>query len=734
MSQENFSPEWFLLENHHGTSFEDLKAGLAFLRRKVESQKEGQLSFLKSNAGSVIDQLDTLMTLRDKFQLDVKAVGNEPTAELDKAIQNSIGESHKLFNDVLLRREKADGMRVALYALQRHRFLFSLPNSIIKNAQKEKYDIILSDYTRAQKLFGSSEVQLFKKVLVEVDQRVLAVREELSQKILKMPQSVDQQKKFIKALLNLELQQVDVKSDSSFEDPAWAAIEARASYLADTFQRAFEVHKVQPKPRDPQAHPVRVAFFEEITEIAASQLPDLWRLGQSYFTGELRGLSDPKPGNFKKIILTEIERMCFYLRGAVLPSAKSDLGWSSSATSGTAALQALVPCLPQCLQYLRIAYATLIHIDLPSEVLDIVQKLIDEMRLHCMSTICRKAVDKVKLLEDKEEYKMCVPDFPGATQLPLLLRGLLQDMLDECQTACIQPEIRENTLLEPQSEGAHELSQRVQEILDKFATVIESLAFKEDEGGAGGGRTVSTISQLVGCPASTQNGGGGSGGDDKAGSNLTWEQKLLCCMANCVYCDRLFFKQLEEIFTNFNINPPRMAIESGRESIQSLFQSLLDNFVEMKSDPLVGTIEPSMYLGRFQWDTVRMVTRIRPYASECCDNLTGVYAEILVVSPLLLRLILEPIVQMVAEELNRLMSCVTKFSKMGAMQAALDIMLVRDALRLYSNSAAKGFFTEALEVLPTVLTDTDEKTLAELLKRTKQSMKLQLMCFTVANP
>lgn len=87
LSQENFSPGCFLLENHHGTSFEDLKAGRAYLRRKVESQKEGQLSFLKSNAGSVIDQLDTLMNLRDKFQQDVKSAGNEPVAKLEAAIK-----------------------------------------------------------------------------------------------------------------------------------------------------------------------------------------------------------------------------------------------------------------------------------------------------------------------------------------------------------------------------------------------------------------------------------------------------------------------------------------------------------------------------------------------------------------------------------------------------------------------------------------------------------------------
>lgn len=121
LSQDNFSPGWFLLENHNTTSFEDLKAGLSYLRRKVESQRDSQLSFLKANTGSVIDQLDTLMILRDKFQEDVAEVGTEPVKNLEKAIMDSITESNSLFTDVLFRREKADTMRAALFALSRHK-------------------------------------------------------------------------------------------------------------------------------------------------------------------------------------------------------------------------------------------------------------------------------------------------------------------------------------------------------------------------------------------------------------------------------------------------------------------------------------------------------------------------------------------------------------------------------------------------------------------------------------
>lgn len=67
LSRENFSPCWFLLENHHTTSFDDLRAGYSYLKRKVEGQKEGQLSFLKTHVGAVIDQLDTMINLKTKM-------------------------------------------------------------------------------------------------------------------------------------------------------------------------------------------------------------------------------------------------------------------------------------------------------------------------------------------------------------------------------------------------------------------------------------------------------------------------------------------------------------------------------------------------------------------------------------------------------------------------------------------------------------------------------------------
>lgn len=413
-------------------------------------------------------------------------------------------------------------------------------------------------------------------------------------------------------------------------DPAWDAIEARAKYLEETFKQTYEQYtnketqQIASKTttRDPNVTPPRVQFCEEITEIAAGQLPDLWRLGQAYFTGELRGVTEPKPDNFKRIILTTIEQFCNYLRAAILSAsgqktllvmtATSQQTWPNNSTS---AINQFVLWLPQCLKFVRISYATLIRLDLPNEVLDNIQKIIDQIRLFCLVTIFKKALTKVKHLKELETWTMGVSSFAGATMISSHFESLLNETLDECHVTCLCPEMREQSILEPHSEGQREISQRLQDMLIDFCAVIECLGMErcDDEHQPVG------MSQLIGFPNAIVH--NGMGAEKSWSGTIVWEQRLLCCLANCAYCSKTFFNNLGTVFTKYGYPIPKLAIESGRSAANSLFSSLLETYVEHKSDPLVGTIEPSMYIGRFQWDLVKEPSKLQPYAHECCDNL-----------------------------------------------------------------------------------------------------------------
>lgn len=445
-----------------------------------------------------------------------------------------------------------------------------------------------------------------------------------------MPQSVEQQKRLVKALTNLEMQQsnLPISKDLERTDAAWDAIEARAKYLDETLKQVFdqqtakESQHMLTKQRDANdTPPPRALFTEEISEVAASQLPDLWRLGQAYFTGELRGLSEPKPsGVFKRIIITSIETVCSYLQAAILSiCGQRNIPTNAPvwpATSNSVDLQ-FIPWIPQCLRYVRIAYATLIRADLPNEVLDIIQKLINQIRLFCLSKIFNRAIEKTKTLDERECWTLSIPDFPGATNLTNLFEEIVVEHLDEGVNACFKPEIRESPLLDEKSDGLQHISQRTRELLSSFCNVIESLAFQKCDMS----RQTPLVSQLVGFAANSSNPSQNNNEDRNWRHIDSWEQKLLCCLANCLYCNKTFFAHLNTVFAKYGYPISREVFGDGRMAMNELMSRIIDMFVEIKSDPLVGTIEPSMYIGRFQWDLVANAEGLRPYAHECCDNL-----------------------------------------------------------------------------------------------------------------
>lgn len=306
------------------------------------------------------------------------------------------------------------------------------------------------------------------------------------------------------------------------------------------------------------------------------------------------------------------------------------------------------------------------------------------------------------------------------------------ELLEEGANSCYKPEFREGPLFEDHSDAASEISEHTRKLMTTFTEVIKLLASQRYDNN----QQTPLVSQLVGfvAIAGTTNALQPSTAVEKGNSpNTSCDQRLLCCLANCLYCNKVFFNRLASIFNRNGYPISKLVFEEGRIIVNELLNSIVESYVERKSDPLVGTIEPSMYIARFQWDLVTEAHDLRPYAHECCDNLVGVYSEIYAVSPLLLRPILEPIIQIVAEELARLMSCVQRFSANGAVQANLDIRFIRDSFKLYSNSTAKSSFDEALEAIPQ-LSDEGERHVQELLAKMKQKMKLHLICFNVQNP
>ncbi|XP_034947580.1 exocyst complex component 2 [Chelonus insularis] len=726
LTSEKFHPGWFLLQHHHATTFNDLRAGLKHIERKVDSQKEGQLSFLKANVGAVMEQLDTIVFLKEQYEQDVKKFGENPTAKLEEAIKTSMAEANKLFDDVLARRDRADATRSALSLMQRYKFLFCMPVNIEKNIKRGNYDLIINDYARVKNLFGNTEIAIFKKVLEEIERKIELLRDILRKKLEETPFAIEAQKKIIRNLVNLDAE----------GDPAWDAIVAHGSYLdknissclqdyfgsdgaTDDLNKGYKSNNNTPISAERHKFyksdancnvPSRVLCIEAICDVVAEQLPDLWRLGQSYFTGQLHVAVDAeKQVSFKNLVLSCIQNA-------------SDAMRESCGSHLTPAW------LLHSLRCIRQMYAALIHLDLPSDALDIFGKFLFDLRLQCLLTLFKQTAENISGLQKNETWQLeYLPNEDGGiTKLPGMFEKIVMEVSELAKETAIACGPREAPLLESPTQQVL-YHNAVKALFLAFTRCLKQLAFSGSEEAAD--EDDPSVSQLVGSPACYKS----RDNKHRGLTAPTWEKCLLISLSNIRYTLNIV---LPRVKTNLKAQGyPDLSQAEGWTNdwtqLESLDTAVLDAYLERRCDPLVGTIEPSMYLGSLEWDSEIEPSHIRPYAQEALANLIAVHAEVTRVSPGLLKRVLSHIVETIAEELARLMSCVRKFGPSGIIQARADIILLRDALAVYSTPRAKNFFEEALDAIPLPRHgESDALKIQALLTKVTSTMQLQIRCLS----
>nr|XP_023022943.1 exocyst complex component 2 [Leptinotarsa decemlineata] len=721
-----FSPIWFLLENHQATSFNDLQAGLVHLRRKVQGQKEGQLSFLKANIGSVMEQVDTLVNLKEKFERDRSQFGNETTLKLEKSIKESEREARKLFDDVLARKDRAEKTRNALNVLSRFKFLFCLPCVIDRNIKKGEYDIVINDYMRVKNLFHKTDIPIFKEALNEIERRIVDLQKKLHEDLQTMPITVEQQKRLIRYLINL---------DSPY-DAAWDAIKSRSEYINDKFKFIYNFHKSLDKADSTKKTnstskyskyntsqvelnvvPVCVNFTDEICSTLSEIFPDMWKIGQAYFSGELQvKVEAGRQVEYKHMVLSVIETFCKHVRASIIPNTLDKSERTQFGTLSIPERDEVAIYLPELLRSVRSTYSTLIKLDLPNEALDIVNFLLLDLRIHCMSILFQQTTEQIKQLT--EDWRINFSGkYSGITELPLKFLQLVEDVMQIVKESALSIEQRESSLLENNS-AQKELERQVNNIVLSFHNVLNNVSSEDDDECDD---SSPVVSQLIGTPVSSHKLG-------SSGPKIpSWEHRLLITLSNCLFTKNTILDEIASKFKDTGFSSVEFPIRTAKVKFHQLEKSILDKYLEQKSDPLVGTIEPSMYLGRFDWDINISPTDMRPYAKECINNLISVLSEVNNISGTLLDSVLPRIVETISEELYRLMSCVQKFSKEGNQQARIDVGALQDFFQDYISDDAKGYFKEALDALP--LLENSEMTIVEdTLRQCRVRMKTQVLC------
>ncbi|XP_048871870.1 exocyst complex component 2 isoform X1 [Brienomyrus brachyistius] len=747
-TSENFSATWYLIENHSTTSFEQLRVAANNLRKQANKKNEGSLAYVKGGLSTFFEAQDALSAIHQKLEVDgTEKVEGSMTQRLEKILNRASDTADTLFQEVLGRKDKADSTRNALNVLQRFKFLFNLPLNIERNIQKGDYDVVINDYEKAKSLFGNTEVQVFRKVYAEVETRIGSLRALLLDKLLETPSTLHDQKRYIRYLSDLHAP----------GDPAWQCIVAQHHWILQLMQTCKESfiqrlkggsdgmtldsdgelrpsglgrlgHSASFKsgsteswtPRSPQ----QVSFVEKLADVVTGQLPNFWKLWISYVNGSLFSETGEKSGqveklkknarqrqsDFKKMIEEVTHRLVKLVRGALLPSSLTPTelqlygGWGTqSELSG--------PSLTQVIHTVRGSHEALAALEIPNDLLQVIQELLSELRVHCLIVTLKQVAEDVKQLPEKEDW---VVDNEGVTSLPARFEQHMVQMLQSLKGPmdCKPGEVN-IFQLERTQDKASELCVSIMKV---FINCLEELSTKAD-----GNMEASHMCVDVVSPDLFR-----SVHNDYRPSP---EQRLLLILSNCHYLEKHTFLNLAEHFERHGFLGTEKITRVSVESVRALDARLFESYVERKADPIVGSLEPGIYAGYFDWRDCSPPTGVRNYLKEALVNIITVHAEVFTVSKELVPRVVSRMVEAVAEEMSRLMQCVSSFSRNGALQARLEICALRDAVQFYLTEESDASFKQALEALPQLHNGADKKLVEELLNKFKSSMHLQLTCF-----
>ncbi|KAK6308797.1 hypothetical protein J4Q44_G00202600 [Coregonus suidteri] len=755
-TSENFSATWYLIENHSVTSFDQLRIAASNLKKQATKKNEGSLAYVKGGLSTFFEAQDALAVIHQRLESDgTERVEGSMTQRLQNVLNRASDTADTLFQEVLGRKDKADSTRNALNVLQRFKFLFNLPLNIERNIQKGDYDVVINDYEKAKSLFSNTEVSVFKKVYAEVETRIGALRSLLLDKLLETPSTLHDQKRYIRYLSDLH----------ASGDPAWQCISAQHKWILGLMQNCKEEFindqrvglgaialdlEGDPCPsafsriRDTASlkkggslrtsrhstwryeTPQQVQFVEKLSDVVIGQLPNFWKLWISYVNGSLFSETGEKSGqvekskknarqrqnDFKKMIEEVTHRLVKLVRGALLPSTLTELelrlygGWESKT-------ELTGPWLTQVIHTVRIIFEALVALEIPNDLLQVIQDLLLELRHHCLVVTLHHTTEDVKRVAEKEDW---VIDNEGITSLPAQFEQCMVQMLQSLKEP-MDTKPGEVNILQLDQDQASELCV---DIMKVFINCLEQLSTKTD-------RDIDTSHMSVDL-AST-----------KLFSGIqedfcpTLEQRLLIILSNCQYLEKHTFLNLAEHFEKHGFTGTEKITRVTVRAVKELDESLFDAYIERKSDPIVGSLEPGIYAGHFDWKDCSTPTGVRNYLKEALVNIITVHAEVFTVSKDLVPRVLTRIIEGVAEEMSRLMQCVSSFSKDGAIQARLEIDSLRDAVASYLSSESHASFKQALEVLPQLHSGADKKLLEELLNKFKSSMQLQLTCFQPSN-
>ncbi|KAJ8977574.1 hypothetical protein NQ317_016099 [Molorchus minor] len=186
-------------------------------------------------------------------------------------------------------------------------------------------------------------------------------------------------------------------------------------------------------------------------------------------------------------------------------------------------------------------------------------------------------------MPERDEIAIYLPELlrsVRSTYATLIKLDLPSEALDIIvKESALSTEQRETPLLENPS-AQKEVDKQLDCILVAFHNVLNTLTTSEDYEDCDDSSPV--VSQLIGTPVNSNK-------ISTVKTNIpTWEHRLLITLSNCMFTKNNILDLVDTKFKESGFPSVEGPIKSAKIKLDNLEKSILDKYLEQKSDPLVG--------------------------------------------------------------------------------------------------------------------------------------------------
>ncbi|GAA93492.1 uncharacterized protein L969DRAFT_95855 [Mixia osmundae IAM 14324] len=781
ISSKAFDPKTFLATVHPNAAFQDLKEGRERLKGTLEQRSEALRILVEEEFDRFVSIKGSTAAVYDDMRAGLLVDDREyGIRDIKETLRAATSKADQVFMPILDAQLRADRLRSTVGVLERSKFFFNLPGSLLEAIDKGRYDTALLAYRKGlglrqtaanqllaplagQELTQQQQAQsrrVFDKVWRQVERIITDLRETLTARLRDPKRSTEEIGRTIEMLLELNPE----------DDPVWIFLDGHYRHINRALQASFDdcsgnfddaladaskqaspekalaaelqssIKIIEAKTSDTaleQAASAQVwkTVFElvkSLSEVLLRYLPGFWKIAKGCADGQYSRSTRNAPARRSP---AQARTMTTELIIQYTSSLSSFLSLSSTTSDSQQQrpLPSFVPPNASTLvsgHFMLKTLAELVEttnelgsIGLAPESASSLRELVSATRLRFQNTVSTLWQADAALFAHLEGWQRD----PIRPDTMLLMRSLVT--FHTATTRIVYrisgaSEERATQLFALNSTRPFDGRSNEEPIATDFARRIQT-------------EYTQALLSLLGTIAKTAFAVIGNARDERSRDALQTvmldeDDRILLTISSLADFQRdslpRMFDQLRLALAS-DVSEPRSSVE---KLIKELDRALFDDFVTRQADRMTGTVRKG--ISQVPWQSFQGPAEIHSYVYESLIMLVLTHAQVGRITKTLLPRVMNALVERLAAEYLNSFSKVKSFGTGGMLQATLEAEFSQQVLETYISDRVRATFQQAYTAVSEIYqgpraSSAQLSRMKDILVACKRASALQFLCF-----